>query len=45
MRTDRQQSNPQMQEIKDTSYTYKGQLWIDKDDKKLGYILTLIIPG
>ena len=39
LRTDRQQTNTQMIEIKDMSYTYKGQLSTDKDDRKLGHIL------
>ena len=35
-----------MLEIKDTSYTYEGQLSTDKDDRKLGHILEymVIIP-
>ena len=41
-RTDRRQTNTQMLEIKDTSFTYKGQLSTDQDDRKLG--LMLIIP-
>ena len=41
-RTDRQQTSPQMKEIKITSYIYEGQLSTDQDDRKLG--LMLIIP-
>ena len=34
LRTDKQITNTQVAEIKDTSYTYKGQLSTDKDDRK-----------
>ena len=46
LRTDRQQINTQIQEIKDMSFTYKGQLSTDKDDRKLTPSLghMLIIP-
>ena len=37
-RTDGQQTNTQIQEIKVTSYTYEGQLSTDKDDWKLGFL-------
>ena len=45
-RTDRQQTNTQILEIKDMSYTYEGPLSTDKDDRKLGHILghMLMIP-
>ena len=32
-----------MQEIKDISYAYEGQLLSDKDDRKLGHILGQIL--
>ena len=33
LRTDRQQTNTQIKEIKDMSYTYQGQLSTDKNDR------------
>ena len=42
LRIDSQQTNTQMLEITDMSYTYKGQLSTDKYDRKLW--LMLIIP-
>ena len=44
LRTDRQQTNAQMLEIKGTSYAYDGQLSTDKDDRKLGHLLIIPFP-
>ena len=44
LRTDKKQTNTQMLEIKDMSYTYKGHLSTDKDDRKLGNMLIIPFP-
>ena len=43
-KTDRQQTNTQIEEIKDTSYTYEGQLSTDEDIRKLGHMLIIPFP-